>query len=452
MPIKSWDTNIRLPRLGEIRLGEKTESGKLKALDYFVVPPEVQEVYGPKPTELDVLLPSENLEAVFPAYLKRYGQKWGLICKGDEETACLSAAYARLNPADYGLRLDKNKNILDAAGNPIPIERVGTTDWVRIPCSPHCPWRQCLDDEHTPSCRPVATLNVLLHKVPGMVGVYTLSTTSYNSYQNLRAAMLQLRNVLGRISYVPLKLRVRMLETHPQVNGRRITSLKPILDLRLDISLEQALELLREKRLIRTSYMQFETSDDMPETLYSLPEQTQPTLPPPAASIDTTNETVFEEMEDNTTSATSTVTEDTAEAGVENTEPSTESSQPSTNNPEPNTANEAPAKPETEQEPKTADTPPVTPTPSSSTETSASAIEPGKLIEFTPISMPRPQYTKAGLYSIVRAKVKGQVALWEVSWLTENLQIQPQKPFVAVVEKVKPNTRQVFVKELKPAA
>jgi len=60
MPIKGLSEQLRLPRRGKIRLGEKKKSEKTGktypiSLDYFVVPDEVKKVYGEKPRKLDIM-------------------------------------------------------------------------------------------------------------------------------------------------------------------------------------------------------------------------------------------------------------------------------------------------------------------------------------------------------------------------------------------------------------
>ena len=52
--------------------------------------------------ELDIMVPSEDLESFFPAHLKRYGH-YGLICKGNGQTATLPAEYAMKFGHEYGL-------------------------------------------------------------------------------------------------------------------------------------------------------------------------------------------------------------------------------------------------------------------------------------------------------------------------------------------------------------
>lgn len=104
-PIKGITTVYRPNRIGKIHLGVKnvkqkadgTETSYPSEVDYFVLKdaPWLIPIYGEKPIELHVTLPSarfdkENFDSytnrVFPQFLKRY-KKSGLMCKGDGEVA-----------------------------------------------------------------------------------------------------------------------------------------------------------------------------------------------------------------------------------------------------------------------------------------------------------------------------------------------------------------------------
>ena len=91
MPIKGLSEIRRLPRLGVIRLGIKTQTAsgaeRPMATDYFVCPPEVQRVYGEKPKELDIKFPINDKEVIFSQYYKQYGLSAGLKRKCDGVTA-----------------------------------------------------------------------------------------------------------------------------------------------------------------------------------------------------------------------------------------------------------------------------------------------------------------------------------------------------------------------------
>lgn len=288
MPIRGWSDALRVPRLGTIALGRRDERGVPYAVDHFVVPPEVEAVYGPEPRELDILIPGEDLEKVFPAWLKRYGDQFGLICRGDGETATLSAVYARKFGDEYGISATPGIGgwrYAFAGGEPVPVEPGGDgAGWLRIPC----PYREC-PHYRARKCTEVAMLSVLLPKVPGVLGVYQLDTGSFNSYQNVLNSLEILRRMVGRISFIPLKLKVRMETHHPVVlhegEEKRVRSQNPVLYVDMgDLTLERVLELAREGRLLKVAALPAAApleieppdEDEKPELLY--PPQEAPDI------------------------------------------------------------------------------------------------------------------------------------------------------------------------------
>lgn len=317
MPIKGWTDAVRVPRLGQIALGYKDEKGAPRSVDYFVVPPEVQEVYGPQPRELDVLIPGEDLDKVFPAWLKRYGDQFGLICRGDGETATLSAVYARRFGQEYGIVAKKLaaaagaegvegwQYVFSATGEIVPVEVGGDgTGWLRIPCA----YKDC-PHYRAKKCTEVALLSVLLPKVPGVLGVYQLDTGSFHSYQNIVNSLEILRRVVGRISFIPLKLKVRMETHHPLVvhNGqeKRVKSQNPVLYIDMGgLTLEKVLQLAREGRLLQVASvpaaapLEIEPPDEdrKPELLY--PPQEPEAVPVAPAALPDISAAVAEAQEE----------------------------------------------------------------------------------------------------------------------------------------------------------
>jgi hypothetical protein len=209
MPIKGWTEGNKIPRMGTIALGIKKRKGHPVAVDYFVVPEEVQlACKNPRPKELDVVIPHEDLEVVIPAYLKRYGDQFGLICRGDGETATLADNHS--NKEEYGVKTTPDGYVYGPTGEKLAVEEINGKKWVRIPCLyKDCPLYIAR------KCREVAILSVMLPKVPGVLGVYSIDTGSYNSYQNIKNSLEMLRAMVGRISFIPLKLKVKMEEKHP---------------------------------------------------------------------------------------------------------------------------------------------------------------------------------------------------------------------------------------------
>ncbi|WP_035108125.1 hypothetical protein [Desulfovirgula thermocuniculi] len=274
MPIKGWtDIPVRFPRLGTIALGVKNEEGYPVAVDYFVVPPEVQAVYGPQPRELDVMFPAEDFNVIASAWLKRYGDQFGLICRGDGETATLAGNYGKLE--EYGVTVRggvyRMRGREEAA---LETEKNGGRTWVKIPCT----YQQCRFYA-AGKCREVVILSVILPKVPGVLGVYSLDTGSINSYRNIRDALMMLKAMIGRFSFVPLKLRVRMEEKRPMLaDGRQVRRKVPILYIDMgDMTLLKMFELARTGQLTTSivlpptpSNIEIEPPDEdkKPELLY----------------------------------------------------------------------------------------------------------------------------------------------------------------------------------------
>lgn len=174
MPIAGLSGQRRLPRDGKIKLGVKvTKPGrngnKIEypvQTKYFVVPDPIKEIYGAEPTEIDIMFPSEEMELIFPQYYKCYGSV-GLKCKGDGEKAMTMA----------------KGQLIEKLCTPLDLE--------------------CIKQ----GCKPVATLKVLLPKVPGF-GVWDFNTSSYNSIVNLNTCIDTIRLMTGgRVSFIPLKLK-----------------------------------------------------------------------------------------------------------------------------------------------------------------------------------------------------------------------------------------------------
>lgn len=176
--IKGLSDKTRLPRLGTIRLGLKVRNSKgveyPQETDYFVCPEKVVKKYGAKPTELEVMIPSNNIEEIFPMSYKFYGASRGLKCQGNGEVA------VRVN--------DESKEMEE----------------IPCPCS-------LLDDG---KCKQTANLMVMIPKV-SVGGVYQIRTSSYNSIIDIQSYLLNwLTPLIGRFSMIPLKLKRVKTETH----------------------------------------------------------------------------------------------------------------------------------------------------------------------------------------------------------------------------------------------
>jgi len=194
-PIANLSDIVRMPRLGKIHLGVKVEApGKNpypRATDYFVCPPEVQEVFGPKPKELPIMFPVDTVEQFAQQWYRAYTRTQGLVCVGDGEVC------RRKVDMDTG-----------ALASHVTIE--GRWEWTEdLPCDPQeCP------EYATKSCRRVMNLQFLLPDVPGL-GVWQIDTTSFYSIVNINSMIKMLKGMLGRCSMIPLTLVLGPVEVSP---------------------------------------------------------------------------------------------------------------------------------------------------------------------------------------------------------------------------------------------
>jgi len=164
---------IRLPRLGKLRLGIKKTASSGKEypaeVDYFVVPPEVQKLFGEKPKVLPVMLPVENDELFLRQYYAVYGSNQRLKCQGDGETA--------------ERRDDKGK-----------VQQIA------------CPSPESCEFAKQFKCSARIDVMVVLPDV-NCGGVYQLSSGSVSTSIDIRSGLEMARHLFGRISWVPMMLK-----------------------------------------------------------------------------------------------------------------------------------------------------------------------------------------------------------------------------------------------------
>lgn len=208
MPIKGMATP-RLPRLGKVHLGVKVEpvSGKgsyPRAVDYFVCPDPVREVFGERPKSLRIAFPSDDPEQWCSTYYRCYSSIRGLVCKGDGETAMRLVDMERavggggevpgsLHP-DFWPRAGRDTRVAE-------LKEIG------------CPPGSC-QEYIAKQCRPVMNLQFLLPEVSGL-GIWQLDTSSWNSIRNIQSGLRLVEELTGRLSMIPLVLSLTPLEVQP---------------------------------------------------------------------------------------------------------------------------------------------------------------------------------------------------------------------------------------------
>lgn len=198
--VKGISERRRLPRLGKIRLGIKVQSQKKPGVtfpretDYFVCEDaKIRKIFGEQPKELEIMFPVNSLDVIFPQAYTMYGQTRGIKCKGDGETA---------------VRLD---------------EETGVWNERTCPC-------EYLDQK---KCSLRGHLQFMIPKV-NMGGVYQLDTGSYNSTIDVNSGLDYVSALVGRFSFVPLRLKRVPRETHGDGGKQTHYTLHVVLDATLE--------------------------------------------------------------------------------------------------------------------------------------------------------------------------------------------------------------------------
>jgi len=199
MPIKGISEVRLLPRLGKIRLGIKVQGDKKnpypRAVDYFVVPEEIQPCVGEKPKKLSIMFPVEDPEVFAPQFLKCYSFTQGLVCRGDGITCTRK---------------------VDTETGDVASHTTEHWEFSQMSCDPDtCP--ELVGDPEMgirPHCRRVMNLLFVLPDVPGL-GVWQLDTSSFYSIVNINSCIDVIRGLCGRISGIPLTLSLEPREVTP---------------------------------------------------------------------------------------------------------------------------------------------------------------------------------------------------------------------------------------------
>lgn len=243
MPIRGISDQVRLPRLAKVHLGYKipvidreTRQQKIDArtkevvtrpvaADHFVFPAEmlaqvhaayggisgrhpatgVEQYLGPR--EITVMFPNDDIDMVFPHWLKAYKSSCGLFCQGDGEKA-------------------KRRKMV---GDRIQQE------WVETPCTYEaCPIYQAGD------CAETASLHVVLPNLPGL-GTVQIDTGSKMGMLNILARLNMVQAATGgRIRGIPMRLRLDPQTMHYQGRDSMVATQPWILQLFCDMHLKDA--------------------------------------------------------------------------------------------------------------------------------------------------------------------------------------------------------------------
>lgn len=246
MPIKGLSDQVRLPRLGKIRLGIKVEGQRSpypEPVDYFVCPDAVKKYYGDTPRELRIMFPTEDPSRWASQFYRCYASTGKLVCRGDGQRATAL--------------VDTHTGVLVAMNSCSTVVK-------DIRCDPdRCPYQG-------KNCRRVMNLQFLLPDIPGL-GVWQLDTSSYWSMSNINSGIRLLGQLCGRVSMIPLTLKLVPRQVRP--NGLK----KTVHVLSLDIP-GSITETLEYARVLHGEVRLPPPDDETPEDLFprSLLSQNEP--------------------------------------------------------------------------------------------------------------------------------------------------------------------------------
>lgn len=185
---------FRPTRIGKIHLGEKRKTAAGKeypaALDYFRFDddalrqyPQIRDLYGDKPTELDVVVTSDSIEDVFQQRMEMYGKTRGLKCAGDGKVG-------------YRFMCERCQSLACQCGDGKGNDRLAKFE---VPCP--CEWAE------KRVCSRKGKLFVILWKVSWQ-GVWEVHTGSRNSILDIQSGLRQCRDMCRGLIMVPMTLRL----------------------------------------------------------------------------------------------------------------------------------------------------------------------------------------------------------------------------------------------------
>src|SRR4030043_96304 len=273
------DRGLSFPEIGQIRKGapkDETKNRPGKDLDYFRVEIDPREteavqtfkkVYGDKPDSINVILPFNEIDKMWEAWLEAY-TAGRMVARSDGEY------FVYLVDTKTGEVLVKNG--LDKKGNKMPY-----TD------------KQVVGKDYKKNeirCKPVGRLKVIVPEL-ARAAYMTVLTTSINDIANISEQLSAFQELnSGTIAGIPFVLRRRPKKiSRPGENGQRIRVEKWLLSIEADptwgrAKLSQVKRLalpgngLEHEEIVESTLIEVEDEWEPPNEVI---EEEQPTPPEP---------------------------------------------------------------------------------------------------------------------------------------------------------------------------
>ncbi len=203
---KHKNQSIRPPRIGQIKVGEKTDAGLPTSTDHFVIDSDyagkVIEKYDIDPKALRIFFPFDDIESNLDEMYRFYGSS-GIKCIGDGET------FTKFS--------DKMK------------------DPPKCPCDLGDP-----PEGQKQQCFPSMIMAFVIKGI-GVTGVWHFSSKSVYSRNNVRASMQMVKAVSGKLAGMPFIMRVEMRKSATSDSSHKF----PV----VTVDCEMDIEKLAEKRI-----------------------------------------------------------------------------------------------------------------------------------------------------------------------------------------------------------
>lgn len=248
----------------EVNFNTKEEEMKSKkpfprAVDWFVVDhlPEVTKLYGRRPTQLEIMCPSNDIETVLPGLYKN--NRGDIInCVGDGQTARRMDGDGIWNEIPYcncGYRQG------------LPAKTVLAKD-IKFRSGDYCilktddplekdVWRQIQSEtpngirlhELEPTCGPKVEIRFLLYKTnKSILHPYVIRTRHLKTYDYIKNTLVLIKNGnentegLNRLMNVPLVLNIRVEKSYVMENNRKIPKDDIVVTVDFDLSYGNPIE------------------------------------------------------------------------------------------------------------------------------------------------------------------------------------------------------------------
>ena len=197
---------IRPPRIGQIKVGEKTDAGLPTSTDHFVIDSDyadkVKAKYGDEPKALRIFFPFDEIEDNLDEKYRFYGSS-GIKCKGDGETF-----------TKFSDKMEEPPQCPCNLGDP-----------------PEGQKQQCFP----------SMIMAFVIKGIGVTGVWHFSSKSVYSRNNVRASMQMVKAVSGKLAGMPFIMRVEIRKSATSDSSHKF----PV----VTVDCEMDIEKLAEKQI-----------------------------------------------------------------------------------------------------------------------------------------------------------------------------------------------------------